>query len=152
MIIQQWVKSFAIFWLYVTHNLAAPYAFFRDHTELWDAALAWYSPIATRQFTSVAWETVTESTVLSLLDLTRLLRLLQPRRKFWNYVVTVLWSPAPSPFVQQIDYDTLKSPGDPRRLAVTQTSVNKTSSTTGVKSSQETEWYHTNMIYKMISY
>ena len=93
-----------------------------DHTRLWDAKLAWYSPSATRwicwscdgdqphwtercwahliffEFASMAWSIALEFIVLGPTDLAWLLRFLQPKQNFLNLLFTVFWSIAPSLF------------------------------------------------------
>ena len=112
-------------------NLFAVVVKVMNHTEQWDAELAWYSPSTTcricrgceghephwtmrcraRQilsgcylpdFPSMGWSRALKSTLLGLPDLTRSSRFLQLKRNFLNDPITILRSNSPSPCVSQV--------------------------------------------------
>ena len=69
-----------------------------NHTGLWDADLAWH-------FEYYHWIYLCGlefSLGIHSFRLAWLLRFLPPEQNFLNHLVTVLWSIAPSPFVQQM--------------------------------------------------
>ena len=71
------------------HNLAAPNAFAKvlkvtDYIGLWDVKLTWYSPNTTHQICLYCWGSCNLSQIS------------------WTVLVTVLWSTAFSPYVQQM--------------------------------------------------
>ena len=74
-----------------------------NHTLLLDAEITWYFPSSPMAgFAFIACTTTSESTVLGLADLAWSLRFLPSQWNFFNDLITVLWTNAPSPFGQQI--------------------------------------------------
>ena len=88
------------------HYSAAPDTFAKivkmtNHMKLWDAKIdiLWVLLIT---FAFMAWSTALESTLLDQPNFAWLLRFLQSEQNFFNHLVTVWWSTAPLPFMQQM--------------------------------------------------
>ena len=62
-----------------------------NHTRLWDAELAWYSPIATRLICLCGWSNLAWSS-----------RFLESERNFFKHLLTLLLSTAPLLLAQQM--------------------------------------------------